>query len=133
MKCDSCGAPVVNGVCTYCGKQFNEEPPMQTQQQVPQQKQFEQRTYADFTRVNSNMNKQNKPSFLSKTWVTILFLIVFFPVGLYSMWRYKKFNMAVRIIITFIFACLLVSPFSSSSEENTAYLNNLIFMLNSMC
>ena len=22
MKCDSCGAPVENGKCTYCGKEF---------------------------------------------------------------------------------------------------------------
>lgn len=22
MKCDSCGAPVENGTCTYCGKEF---------------------------------------------------------------------------------------------------------------
>ena len=22
MKCDACGAPVENGVCTYCGKKF---------------------------------------------------------------------------------------------------------------
>ena len=27
MKCDSCGAPVENGKCTYCGKTFAETQP----------------------------------------------------------------------------------------------------------
>lgn len=25
MKCDSCGAPIENGKCSYCGKVFEEK------------------------------------------------------------------------------------------------------------
>lgn len=43
----------------------------------------------------------------NKTWFTILMLIVFFPLGIFTMFRYKKFNKVVRIIIIGFFAIIL--------------------------
>ena len=82
------------------------------------------------------MNKQK----LSQTgWFTILMLFLFFPVGLYLMWKNKKFNRISRVLITgFILLCLfvvsdsntqtttpedsstLVSKESQQSDENTS-------------
>jgi Ca2+/H+ antiporter len=52
-----------------------------------------------------------KEKISQKTWFTVLFLIIFFPVGLFTMWKYKKFNKVARIIITAIFVISFVSAF----------------------
>ena len=59
-----------------------------------------------------------KEKFYQKTWFTVLFLILFFPVGLFTMWKYKKFNKIARIIITvlLVFFCL-VSYLSDDSDS----------------
>ena len=45
---------------------------------------------------------EKKEGVSHKTWFVILFLILFWPVGLILMWARKKFPLAVRIIITLI-------------------------------
>ena len=53
--------------------------------------------------------------FYEKMWFVILMLIVFFPVGVYLMWKQKKFNKLVRIItsiilgLNFLFWTLIVA------------------------
>ena len=47
---------------------------------------------------------QKKQGVSHKTWFVILWLIIFWPVGLILMWARKKFPLAVRIIITIIIA-----------------------------
>ena len=46
-----------------------------------------------------------------KTWFIIACLIVFFPVGIFLMWKYHKFSKVIRVIVSivviFIFGCLL--------------------------
>lgn len=50
-----------------------------------------------------------------KNWFVILMVIVFFPVGLYLMWKQKKFTRIVRIGITaFIAAIVILSPLSKT-------------------
>lgn len=55
-----------------------------------------------------------------KTWLVILALIIFWPVGLFLMWKYKpRWNLAVKIIITVILAYSFYFSFFSddTSEE----------------
>ena len=52
-----------------------------------------------------------KEKISQKTWFTVLFLIIFFPVGLFTMWKHKKFNKIARIIITAIYVICFVSAF----------------------
>lgn len=58
-----------------------------------------------------------KEKVYQKTWFTILFLILFFPVGLFTMWKYKKFNKVARIIISAIFALAVISSFFGSDSD----------------
>lgn len=52
----------------------------------------------------------------SNFWI-ILFLIVFFPVGLYLMWRYAKWNKAVKVIVTVLIAyAVMQSVFDTETE-----------------
>ena len=56
--------------------------------------------------------------FYEKTWFTVLMLLLFFPVGLFLMWKYQKFNKGARIIISVFFGLLLVSNMFDESEDN---------------
>lgn len=64
--------------------------------------------------------------FYQKTWFVILMMFCCcFPVGLFLMWKYKKFNKPVRIIISSFFAlCFVIGLFtndeSSSVVETTS-------------
>ncbi|UPM56103.1 hypothetical protein [Gottfriedia acidiceleris] len=58
---------------------------------------------------------------MSKQWVAILFLIFFFPVGLYLMWRHKHFPVIARIIVSAFFGIfILLSIFSEDPSMNVA-------------
>ena len=53
-----------------------------------------------------------------KTWFIIVMLIVFFPVGLFLMWKYSNWNKVVKIIISVIFGlALIVNMFGGSSDD----------------
>lgn len=64
--------------------------------------------------------------FYQKTWFIILLLILFFPVGLFLMWKYKPFNRPAHIVITVIIAALAVygianpPDLSSTTPEPTS-------------
>lgn len=40
--------------------------------------------------------------FYQESWFVILMLVVFFPVGLFLMWKHKKFNFAARVVISIV-------------------------------
>lgn len=50
-----------------------------------------------------------KEPFYKKSWFSILFLILFFPVGLFTMWKYTKWSKPIKIIITVILALILIN------------------------
>ena len=65
-----------------------------------------------------------KPPFYQSTWFIILMTFCCcFPIGLFLMWKYKKFNQTIRIIITLFFALIIigntVSTSSSLKKETT--------------
>ena len=51
-----------------------------------------------------------------KNWFIILMLVVFFPVGLFLMWKNAKWHKTVKIIISVLFAVMVI--FSNGSEES---------------
>ncbi|MBZ9691651.1 hypothetical protein [Clostridium sp. M14] len=54
-----------------------------------------------------------------KTWVIILFLIFFFPVGLYLMWKYSKWNKAVKVVLTIFFALVIIGNIGKNNTVTT--------------
>lgn len=70
-------------------------------------------------------NFKKKISWYQKTWAIVLFLFLFFPVGLFLMWKYSKFKTVPKAIITalvaFIFiGSVLESPNNSTNNITTA-------------
>ncbi|SDM54261.1 zinc ribbon domain-containing protein [Acetanaerobacterium elongatum] len=60
-----------------------------------------------------------KTRWYKKSWLTILLLILFYPVGLILMWLFqKKWNIVVKIIISCICGLLLISTFLGSLQHN---------------
>lgn len=61
-----------------------------------------------------------------KTWFVILWLIIFWPVGLILMWARKKFPLAVRIIITIIIAAGLAGEVFFLSQYGAELYNDMM-------
>ena len=54
--------------------------------------------------------------FYEKDWFVILMLILFFPVGLFLMWKYSKWQKVAKIIVTIVIAAIAI--FSDASKES---------------
>lgn len=66
-------------------------------------------------------NSIKKKWYQQTGWIVFL-LIVFFPVGLFLMWKYTNWNKWLKVGITLFFIWALFSP--SSSKDNTALPKN---------
>lgn len=64
------------------------------------------------------MINETKESIFEKDWFTILMLIMFFPVGLFTMFKYKKFNKLSRTIISTICILIIFMPATIANLRN---------------
>ncbi len=54
-----------------------------------------------------------------KTWGIILMLILFFPVGIYLMWKYKKsWNLYVKIVVSICVILIFIGAFASQGNNS---------------
>jgi hypothetical protein len=60
--------------------------------------------------------ENEKREFYERGWFTVLMLAIIFPVGLFLMWKYKKFNMVARVIISIAYGLYLIIIFTSPDE-----------------
>ena len=62
---------------------------------------------------NNEMNDTGakKERWYQTTWFMWVMLVLFFPVGLFLMWKYKKHNLNARLIITTFFVLLMLVQF----------------------
>ncbi|MBP1971493.1 outer membrane biosynthesis protein TonB [Virgibacillus natechei] len=65
--------------------------------------------------MNRIINSWNENK--GKAWIIVLFLILFFPVGLYLMWRYSEWGKKPKWVITAFFILLLI--INRGSDEET--------------
>lgn len=54
------------------------------------------------------------------TWAILVLLVLFFPAGLFLMWRYSKWNSKVKWIVSGIFGLLLITTFASGGNKQGA-------------
>lgn len=64
----------------------------------------------------------NRQKLSQTTWFTIIMLFIFFPVGIYLMWKNKKFNNNSRIIIT---GLILIVGFISYKSSDPGSQTNI--------
>src|SRR5690606_14459630 len=62
---------------------------------------------------------ENQPilKWYQKPVTVILFLIFFFPVGLYLMWKHDLWNKTTRVIVSVFFGLLIIANMKNSSNE----------------
>ena len=53
--------------------------------------------------------KHEKKKLYQKTWFIILLLVVFFPVGLFLMWKFSSWKTIVKIIVSAVVAIVVVT------------------------
>lgn len=67
------------------------------------------------TTSNVSQSREKKQKFYEKAWFTILMLICFYPVGIFTMWKYELFSKNTRIIISAIFAFITIAGMFNST------------------
>lgn len=58
---------------------------------------------------NDIKDKLTKSKFWEQTWFAVIMLLFFSPVGVFLIWKYKKFHPAVRIIFSCFFALIFLA------------------------
>lgn len=105
MKCNHCGTEFNSGLCPNCGA----VPPTDGQQMnggnLP---------------PGGSLTPPQKPKWYTGTAAVVLFLIFFWPVGLFLMWRYKKnWNKIVKIVLTLLIVAIAFRSCSSVLNRST--------------
>lgn len=110
MYCRKCGTQFDGNFCPNCGE------PAKTVQETD--KSFF--TVPEHPKTDSMATKM---PFYSQTWFIIVSMFTCcFPIGVFLMWKYKKFNKVVRIAITALFTFSLISVLANppaTSETST--------------
>lgn len=98
IKCPECSQSVSDAAnaCPHCGYPIAE---MQNNISAHNASSALQEETTPKNDVNTVADTQGKPKVevFGETWFVIMMLIVFFPVGCFLAWKYKKFSVPVRI------------------------------------
>lgn len=72
-------------------------------------------------KINTIINEQNTKSnaWYEKSWLAILLCIIFFPVGLYALWKNSTIKKGWKIAITVIIALIVVANIGDNNKSNS--------------
>lgn len=131
-KCSKCCKEADSKFCPDCGAEMVEleataEPvsPVETEAK-PDNSESAKYTYIspdndtkeNFKSASYDIPEPKKEGVSTKTWFVVLFLIIFWPVGLYLMWSRKKFTKVARIVITVVIGVLFVIGFATTTGDD---------------
>lgn len=66
------------------------------------------------------MNKSKNKKWYQKTWGIILLLFLFFPVGLFFMWKYARWSKKAKWIITGVFIFVFIVSLNKPNETSVS-------------
>jgi len=69
--------------------------------------------------TNKNMEEKDNLKWYQKKSTIILFLIFFFPIGLYQMWKNQIWTKTTRIVISIIFGLLLINAANKTNNSSS--------------
>ncbi|MFV0246635.1 MAG: hypothetical protein ACK5HS_01715 [Mycoplasmatales bacterium] len=72
------------------------------------------------------MNDNNVVKFYEQTWFIIMMLILFFPVGLFLMWKFSNWNKVVKISVSVFIAILGILAMIDPSEYENEITYNVL-------
>jgi hypothetical protein len=71
-------------------------------------------------KLNLMDNTATTQQWYDKIWLVILLCILFFPVGIYALWKNKSISKGWKIIVSIIvISLIIISGFSESEESNS--------------
>lgn len=73
-----------------------------------------------YSQPNNTEPNNNDKKWYQKTGWIIAWLILFFPVGLFLMWKYSDWKKAIKVIVTALFACFTIAAITSPTLENVS-------------
>lgn len=74
------------------------------------------------TTQNSNFmenNNSNSNAWYEKTWLVIILCIIFFPVGLYALWKNSSISKGWKIGVTVIIALIVIANIGDKDKTNS--------------
>lgn len=104
MKCLNCGKEFEGNFCPYCGTKSTTE--------------FTNYTYS----VDTNYPKtKTSQKWYEKTQFTVFMIFLFFPIGLFLMWKYRNnWHIGVKIAITALIIFIIVIPTEEKDEKSNS-------------
>lgn len=73
-----------------------------------------------YSQPNNTEPNNNDKKWYQKTGWIIAWLILFFPVGLFLMWKYSDWKKAIKVIVTALFACFTIAAITSPTLEDVS-------------
>lgn len=64
------------------------------------------------------MDNSNSNAWYEKTWLVVILCIIFFPVGLYALWKNSSISKGWKIGVTVFFALLVLANLGDKEESN---------------
>lgn len=73
------------------------------------------------TRTSNSMdNNSNSNAWYEKTWLVVILCIIFFPIGLYALWKNSSISKGWKIGVTAIFALIVIANFGDKNKTSTS-------------
>ncbi len=126
MKCPKCGFEIQENLpfCPKCGVDLDEY--TAAEEAVGTRELGESRseegefslTGEEPVRNHYYEPEPSKVRFYQKTWLIVLALIFFWPIGVILMWKFAKWNKIVKIIISILCVFALIGLFTGNNNES---------------
>jgi len=66
------------------------------------------------------MDSTNQKKWYDNIWIVILLCLIFFPVGLYALWKNSSINIFMKVGVTGIIAIIIIYSLNDTSKKTTA-------------
>ena len=108
-KCIKCGTELDDNsrFCKECG----------AEQIISEDEKSEENKKDEGDRKSKESQTRKKAPIWGRGWFIFAMLILFFPLGLFLMWKYKKFHTVIRILITGLVILIAVIKIYSEKED----------------
>src|SRR5690554_3121240 len=69
-------------------------------------------------------NSTTKSKWYDKTWLVILLCIIFFPVGIYGLWKSQSISKGWKIGMTILIALIVIAQFGKDDQSSSSTVEN---------